>query len=390
MPVGDDTISGAGGDDDIDGGAGNDTLDGGEGNDTILGGYGNDVVTGGAGDDTIDGGHGEDQLDGGDGNDVIISRADGREPEIAQDFDASDDPEGEIDVASRMLYPSQANMPADDVLTGGAGADEFRFETLINAKLDIINKHVNDDGSIDWMGVAGENDNVHDHWVDGIGNDTITDFDRDAGDSIVIKGHTTEVSSIDVRDVDGDGDLDSVLQLRSNQGAGGGAHNLDLLGTITVLDNEITQDDFSVDAGVAYGIVETISEYREAVTPLGLEGSPVAPATDPDTGTGADPGTEPIRAPVTAPRQVTARVPGTAPELETARRQPGRTQGPRRPAMAPQVTRVVIRQLTQVVTRQVTRRVMARRPVIPQRPIQVMGPRRQRPRPRLAPSSKAC
>ena len=34
-----------------------------------------------------------------------------------------------------------------------------------------------------------------------------------------------------------DGDLDSVLQLRSNQGAGGGAHNLDLLGTITVLDN---------------------------------------------------------------------------------------------------------------------------------------------------------
>jgi Ca2+-binding RTX toxin-like protein len=291
VPVGDDTISGAGGDDDIDGGAGNDTLDGGEGNDAILGGYGNDVVTGGAGDDTIDGGHGEDQLDGGDGNDVIISRADGREPEIAQDFDASDDPEGEIDVASRMLYPSQAGMPADDVLTGGAGADEFRFETLINAKLDIINKHVDDDGSIDWMGVAGENDNVHDHWVDGIGDDTITDFDRDAGDRIVIEGHTTEVSSIDVRDVDGDGDLDSVLQLRSNQGAGGGAHNLDLLGTITVLDNEITQDDFSVNAGVAYGIVDTISEYREAITPLGLEGAPVAPSTDPDTGTGEDTGT---------------------------------------------------------------------------------------------------
>jgi Ca2+-binding RTX toxin-like protein len=300
VSVGNDTISGAGGADEIDGGAGNDALDGGDGNDAIFGGYGNDVVTGGAGDDTIDGGHGEDQLDGGDGNDVIVSRADGREPEIAQDFDASDDPDGEIDVASRRLYPSQAEMPANDMLTGGAGADEFRFETLINAKLDIINKHVNDDGSIDWMGVAGENDNVHDHWVDGIGDDTVTDFNRDEGDRIVIEGHTTEVSSIDVRDVDGDGDLDSVLQLRSNQGAGGGAHNLDLLGAITVLDNEITADDFSVNAGVAYGIVDTISEYREAVTPLGLEGAPAAatPATDTvtdpgardDTGTGSETG----------------------------------------------------------------------------------------------------
>ena len=283
VPVGNDTISGGAGDDDIDGGAGNDTLDGGEGSDTVMGGYGNDVVAGGAGADTLDGGHGEDQVSGGDGNDVIISRADAREPEIAQDFDASDDPNGEIDAVSRRLYASQSDLPANDTLTGGAGADEFRFETLINAKLDIINQHVNDDGTIDWMGVAGENDNVHDHWVDGIGDDTITDFNRAEGDRIVIEGHTTEVSSIDVRDVDGDGDLDSVLQLRSNQGAGGGAHNLDLLGTITVLDNEITEDDFTVNAGVAYGIVDTISEYKEAVTPLGLYGEPAAPAEPTDT-----------------------------------------------------------------------------------------------------------
>ena len=292
VPAGNDTISGGGGNDDIDGGAGNDTLDGGDGNDAILGGYGNDVVSGGGDDDSLDGGHGEDALSGGDGNDVIISRADGREPEIAQDFDASDDPDGEIDVASRRLYPSQAEMPANDTLTGGAGADEFRFETLINTKLDIINKHVNDDGTIDWMGVAGENDNVHDHWVDGIGDDTITDFNRDEGDRIVIEGHTTEVSSIDVRDVNGDGDLDSVLQLRSNQGAGGGAHNLDLLGTITVLDNEITEDDFTVDAGVAYGIVATISEYKEAVTPLGLYGEPAAPAEPTDTSPPSSPTTD--------------------------------------------------------------------------------------------------
>ena len=275
VPVGDDTISGAAGDDTIDGGAGNDTLDGGDGSDTIQGGYGDDIVTGGAGNDTLDGGHGEDTLSGGDGDDVIVSRADAREPVIAQDYDASDDPDNEIDPATNMLYPSQANMPADDVLSGGAGADDFRFETLINGKEDIINRHVNDDRTIDWMGVAGENNNVHDHWVDGIGNDTITDFNRDEGDRITIEGHTTEVSSVEIRDVDGDGDNDSVLQLRSNQGNGGGAHNLDLLGTITVLDTEITDADYSVNAGVAYGIVDTIDEYKEAVTPLMRSDDPV-------------------------------------------------------------------------------------------------------------------
>ncbi|MEM9355818.1 MAG: LamG-like jellyroll fold domain-containing protein [Pseudomonadota bacterium] len=282
VPVGDDTISGEGGNDTIDGGAGNDTLDGGAGNDTVMGGYGDDTVSGGAGDDTLSGGHGEDVLIGGDGNDRLESRADAREPVIAQDFDRSDDPDYEVDFDARMVYPSQANLPSDDVLTGGAGADEFFFETLINAKEDIINRHVNDDRTINWMGVAGENNDVHDHWVDGIGNDTITDFNRDEGDTITIEGHTTEVSEINVLDVDGDGDQDSVLQLRSNQGAGGGAHNLDLLGTITVLDNVITEADFTTDAASHAGIVETIDEYQEAISPLMRSDDPVPTADSSD------------------------------------------------------------------------------------------------------------
>ena len=268
IPVGDDTISGGSGDDVIDGGAGDDVLDGGAGDDTLLGGYGSDTLSGGGDADTLDGGHGEDTLDGGAGNDTVISRADDREPEIAQDFDRSDDPDYEIDFDARMIYPSQADMASDDTLAGGAGADSFVFETLINAKQHIINRHVNDDRTIDWMGVAGENNNVHDHWVDGIGNDTITDFNQAEGDTISIAGHTTEVYRIDNVDADGDGDTDTVLHLRSNQGAGGGAHNLDLLGTVTVLDNALDAGDFTVNAGVAYGIVETIDEYREAITPL--------------------------------------------------------------------------------------------------------------------------
>ena len=88
------------------------------------------------------------------------------------------------------------------------------------------------------MGVTGENNLVHDHWVDSIGNDTITDFNKAEGDTLKISGHTVEVNQIEIKDADGDGAADdTVLHLRSNQGAGGGAHNLDLLGTITVLNN---------------------------------------------------------------------------------------------------------------------------------------------------------
>ena len=141
----------------------------------INGGYGDDLLIGTAGGDLLDGGHGEDRLEGGVGADVLTSRSDGREPQIAQTYGLEDDPYGEVNTATRTLYPSQP-IEADDVLIGGSDADTFRFEVLINAKERIIREHVRDDGTIDWMGVAGENTYVHDHWVDGIGNDVIWDF----------------------------------------------------------------------------------------------------------------------------------------------------------------------------------------------------------------------
>ena len=83
-----------------------------------------------------------------------------------------------------------ADGAADDVFTGGQGRDTFSFNLLLNAREEILEKHTNSNGQINWRGVAGENNNVHDHWVESIGNDVITDYSNQDGDKIVIRGHT--------------------------------------------------------------------------------------------------------------------------------------------------------------------------------------------------------
>ena len=276
MLAGDDVISGMGGNDTIDGEAGDDTLDGGAGNDRIMGGYGDDHIIGGDGNDTMDGGRGSDLLEGGDGDDVLLSRSDAGEQRAGQlVLGEPSRPEG------GSIHPEylklvdwiDQELVADDVLIGGAGADKFQFETLINGKKDIIAEHVNDDRTIDWMGVAGENTYIHDHWVDGIGVDVIADFNKAEGDTISVKGHTTRVE-VDYRtiDTDGDGvddDAVSVITLYSQQGKNGGAHDEDYLGYIVVHGDRVEEEDIETDAMVAYGIVESIDDIQEAVAPTG-------------------------------------------------------------------------------------------------------------------------
>ena len=97
----------------------NDNLNGTASNDRLLGDYGNDTLNGGTGNDRLDGGRGNDVLQGGAGNDDIISRSDGGETPIAQDINANNDPNNEVNAAARMIYAGQAGLPSDDILTGG-------------------------------------------------------------------------------------------------------------------------------------------------------------------------------------------------------------------------------------------------------------------------------
>ncbi|MCF6232474.1 MAG: hypothetical protein L3J36_05165 [Rhodobacteraceae bacterium] len=263
------TVTGTAEDDGINAGRGNDMVKGLNGNDVLQGGYGNDRLWGGLGDDILDGGHGEDRLWGGAGNDLLISQADAREPEIFYQ-PGRDETDAVNELTDGQVYPNQP-IPGDDVLTGGSGADIFYFQTLINAKERIITKHTRDDGTINWAGVAGENQYLHDHWVDYLGHDVITDYSRGEGDRIVLEGHTTQISSIRYGDADGDGVIDhSIISLYSDQGNGGGAHDDDRLGTVTVYGDLITLADIEHTAAPTYGIINSIDNLKEALAPTDI------------------------------------------------------------------------------------------------------------------------
>lgn len=194
-------------------------------------------------------GQGSQVVDTGGGSDIIFSFSDGGEPNPAQ-----------TNGAAGRVNPAVGASQSDDVISGGQGKDTFAFRLLLNAKDDILDAYTRADGSVNWRGVAGENDNVHDHWVEGIGNDVILDFSDQDGDSINIQGHTVEIASI-TYGADSLGDF-SMIALRSQQGNGGaggtntatGAHDEDPLGTIKVYGDKVTKQDITVKANVFFGI----------------------------------------------------------------------------------------------------------------------------------------
>ena len=177
------------------------------------------------------------------------------DPDIPADTNDGNDL-NKLDFSSQYSSP---NGGGSDTYSGTGGVNTFDFNPLLNAKPEIIEKHVDADGRIDWQGIAGENDNRHDHWVDSLGEDTIIDFSGQGGDGdqINITGHTAAAMVIE----ESEGQV--VLGVYSDQGAdgsrGNGAHDLDILGTITV--NHDGNFNYGSDVNVNPNVFDGVREF---------------------------------------------------------------------------------------------------------------------------------
>ena len=209
------------------------------------------------------------RIKGSKNDDVLVKEALSGEALIAQRYDlagtGATGPNGETLRADDPNDPINAFWHAYWVgpfrdrptkMIGRGGADQFIIRTYISGKPAVVLRHVDEDGVIDWAGVAGENDFVHDHWVEFFGIVVIKDYNADDGDTIEVQGHTVALRSLEVRN----GNTYVVVQ--SQQGNGGGAHDEDVLGYLTIENAELSADDLTFTS-TNDGVTETAFEFLE-------------------------------------------------------------------------------------------------------------------------------
>ena len=90
-------------------------------------------------------------------------------PNIPAGTDDGNDIE-KLDFGSQYTDPDDLGVRT---YTGTEGANTFQAEALLNGKPEILTRFTRNDGTINWEGVAGTNDNYHDHWIEGPGEITI-------------------------------------------------------------------------------------------------------------------------------------------------------------------------------------------------------------------------
>jgi hypothetical protein len=122
----------------------------------------------------------------------------------------------------------------------------------------LVAKHVNNNGTIDWQGVAGENNNYHDHWVDSIGEIKIENFDSAEGDELILRGHT--VQAMVLEDSDGVATIGVISDQGNDDSRGNGAHDLDVLGIVEV--HHSGDDSFGNGKQLNRSIVDDISNNQ--------------------------------------------------------------------------------------------------------------------------------
>ncbi|MFN3210087.1 MAG: VCBS domain-containing protein, partial [Roseovarius sp.] len=179
---GNDIIAGGGGNDLVYGGDDDDCISGGQGADTIFGQDGDDQIRGDGGNDSINGGAGNDRLDGGTGSDDLMGRSGNDTLLGGAGNDKLEGGSGSDDIVGGL---------GNDSLFGGSGADDF-----------ILGHGFDNDGDGDC-----------DELELGIGNDTISDFDVQNGDRIVIHSQLAGMNGANLAaDIDGD---DVILTIMS-------------------------------------------------------------------------------------------------------------------------------------------------------------------------------
>ena len=158
-----------------------------------------------------------------------------------------------LDFSSQYTDPNSFGVRT---YTGTDGANTFQAEALLNAKPEIIVKHTEDNGKIDWQGVAGENNNYHDHWVEGPGEIVIENFGE--GDKFILRGHTSE--AILLEESDGVATIGLVSDQGRDNSRGNGAHDLDVLGKATIYHDG--SFDFGQDVeDITNGVFDGVSEF---------------------------------------------------------------------------------------------------------------------------------
>lgn len=200
---GDDLLNGGRGDDDIQGQDGNDTLKGEAGADALFGDEGNDRLAGGAGNDALDGGAGKNRMSGGSGDDVYTVNNVG-------DRIIENRAQGNDSVYSAVSYRLTANVEnlqlqgsayrgagnkwnniiigtnSRNVLTGLSGDDALYGEAGNDVIIGGAGRDTLNGGRGRDFLTGGSGADAFEFFYADEGEDSITDFNRREGDSIVL------------------------------------------------------------------------------------------------------------------------------------------------------------------------------------------------------------